>query len=185
LSAEPTPATIRPATQADLSAVVDLVNSAYRGDSSRTGWTTEADYIDGQRTSLADLSAELAGANQPFILVLSAEVGAPPMACVLVEMMPRPHGGLSGYIGMLTVSPTLQDQGVGRMMLAAAEAEASRRGADRARMTVVSIRDSLIAWYERRGYGRTGETAPFPYGDARFGLPRIADLSFIILEKPL
>jgi len=173
------------AADADLPAVVDLVNCAYRGETSRAGWTTEADYIDGQRTSLADLKAELAASPSARILLLRQGDDPVLQACVLVELIQRPDGGRSGYIGLLTVAPGLQAAGVGRLMLSAAEDEVRRLGADRARITVVSIRDSLIAWYERRGYVRTGETSPFPYGDERFGLPRRPDLAFIYLEKPL
>jgi ribosomal protein S18 acetylase RimI-like enzyme len=175
---------ITPCETTDLPAVVDLVNSAYRGEGAKAGWTTEADYVDGPRTNLADLTAELTGESAPTLLVLRAKAGGDILACVLVERLARPDGGLSAYIGMVTVRPTLQAGGLGRIMLEAAEALARDWGADRARMTVVSIRDTLIAWYERRGYRRTGERAPFPYGGA-FGTPRVADLEFAVLEKPL
>ena len=89
------------------------------------------------------------------------------------------------YLGMLTVRPDIQDRGLGRQMLEAAEAHAIDLGARRIRMTVVGIRDTLIAWYERRGYSRTGETLPFPYEDHRFGTPRRGDLAFVVLEKAL
>ena len=171
------------ATAADLPAIVELVNTAYRGTGAEAGWTTEAHYIDGQRTSLADLEAELAGANRPQILLLRQEGEL--LACVMLEMVARADGGLSGYIGMLTVRPGLQNGGVGRRMLAAAEAEARGRGADRARMGVVHIRDTLIAWYQRRGYALTGEETPFPYDDPRFGLPKVAGLRFVVLERGL
>ncbi len=173
------------ATLADLPTVAALVNGAYRGETSREGWTTEADYIDGQRTSVDDLARDLASPGEPSLLLLHEAGRAAPLACVMVELVRRAEGGASGYIGMLTVDPALQAGGVGRMMLAAAQDEARRRGADRARMGVVSIRDSLIAWYQRRGYALTGESEPFPYDDARFGAPRRPDLMFVVLEKSL
>jgi ribosomal protein S18 acetylase RimI-like enzyme len=86
---------------------------------------------------------------------------------------------------MLTVRPDLQDRQLGRGLLEAAEAHAAARGARRVRITVVNIRDTLIAWYERRGYVLTGETEPFPYGDLRFGEPQRDDLAFVVLEKAL
>ena len=89
------------------------------------------------------------------------------------------------YLGMLTVRPDLQAKGTGRTLLAAAEAAAAELGARRIRMTVVAIRDSLIAWYQRRGYALTGETRPWPYEDERYGQPRRGDLSFVVLEKAL
>ncbi len=52
-------------------------------------------------------------------------------------------------------------------------------------MTVVNVREVLIAWYLRRGYHKTGETNPFPYGDDRFGKPLRDDLNFVVLEKNL
>jgi ribosomal protein S18 acetylase RimI-like enzyme len=88
-------------------------------------------------------------------------------------------------MGMLTVRPDLQDRQLGRTMLAAAETHAQAQGAQRVRMTVIQIRDTLIAWYERRGYARTGETRPFPYAELRFGQPARDDLEFIVMEKAL
>jgi ribosomal protein S18 acetylase RimI-like enzyme len=86
---------------------------------------------------------------------------------------------------MLAVRPGMQDRGLGRILLEHTEAEGRARGARIARMTVVGVRASLIAWYERRGYRRTGETQPFPYQDAPFGHPARPDLDFVVLEKNL
>ena len=174
---------ITPCIEADLPAVVDLVNSAYRGgEGAQAGWTSEADYIDGQRTSLEDLTRELAGQPKPTLLLLRETPGGEMLACAMVE--PHIEAGY-GYIGMVTVKPGLQAGGIGRAMLEAAEDHVRKLGAIRARMTVVSIRDSLIGWYERRGYRLTGERKPFPYDDARFGVPRRPDLEFAVLEKTL
>jgi ribosomal protein S18 acetylase RimI-like enzyme len=173
---------ITPCDPAELPAVVDLVNSAYRGDGAEVGWTTEADYIDGQRTSLADLTEELAGDPAPTLLVMRPEAGGEILACAMVE--PHLDQGYA-YLGMITVKPGLQAGGVGRAMLQAAEGHAAALGATRAQMTVVHIRDSLIAWYQRRGYRLTGERKPFPYDDARFGVPKVEGLAFVVLEKPL
>lgn len=167
----------------ELGDVVDLVNLSYRGASAQAGWTHEHDWIAGPRTTREGLERELADSGDAVIFGLRDEQGVL-RACVLLDMS---RGGAEhvGYIGMLTVRPDLQDAGLGRRMLEYAEDAVRRRGAARARMTVLSIRDSLIAWYERRGYVRTGETQPFPYDDERFGAPRRADLEFIVLEKPL
>jgi ribosomal protein S18 acetylase RimI-like enzyme len=168
-----------PATPADLPAVVALVNSAYRGDSSRQGWATEADYLGGQRTDLETLSADLAA--QPETRLLLSRRDGELVGCVWAE----PAGEGAWYVGMLTVRPDLQAAGLGRAMLEEVEALARAAGIARLRMTVIGIRESLIAWYARRGYHPTGETKPFPYGDERFGLPRRDDLEFVILEKRL
>ncbi|HEY4046802.1 MAG TPA: GNAT family N-acetyltransferase, partial [Acidobacteriaceae bacterium] len=89
------------------------------------------------------------------------------------------------YLGLLTVRPDLQDRQMGRSLLATAEGFARERGARRIRMSVVNVRTTLIAWYERRGYLLTGETQPFPYDDERFGRPLRDDLHFVLLEKDI
>jgi len=168
----------RHATHDDIPAVVALVESAYRGDHSRAGWTTEADLLDGQRTDADDVTSSIARARS---VVLLAEQSAKLVACAHVA----DEDG-AGYFGMFAVSPVLQGAGVGKAVLA----EAERIARDDwqlpvMRMTVIDVRDELIAFYERRGYLRTGATKPFPYGDPRFGLPRRDDLRFAVLEKPL
>lgn len=173
-----TRATFRAATRGDVAAIVALVESAYRGDISRTGWTTEADLLDGQRTdpvSVGDLI------ERPGSTMLLAEQHGALLACANLE-----RRGDAAYFGMFSVRPDLQGAGIGRAMLAEAERMAREdwRSAEM-QMTVISVRDELIAWYERRGYRRTGERKPFPYGDARFGLPKRDDLEFIVLEKGL
>lgn len=169
------------AQDADLPAVVDLVNAAYRGTGAREGWTTEADYIDGQRIDLGLLQADLAALPEARLLVWRDEGSDELLGCVWLE--PEKEGGW--YLGMLTVRPDLQARQLGRRILAQAEAVAAEAGATRVRMTVVNIRDSLIAWYLRRGYAFTAIRKPFPYGDNRFGTPKRADLEFVVLEKVL
>lgn len=171
-----------PAASEDLAAIADLVNSAYRGDSSRQGWTTEADYLDGQRTDPETLAADLAASPKARLLVLRDAPGEPLLGSVWLEPV---GAGEVWHLGMLTVRPDLQDRQLGRTLLGAAEAEVAGLGAHRMRMTVIAIRDTLIAWYQRRGYALTGEVRPFPYGERRFGEPRRDDLSFVVLEKPL
>jgi ribosomal protein S18 acetylase RimI-like enzyme len=170
-----------PAVAADLPAIADLVNSAYRGESSRQGWTTEADYLDGQRTDPATLARDLAETKGAVLLTLRDTPDSGLLGTVWLE----PVGQGVWYLGMLTVRPDIQDRQLGRTLLASAEAHAAGLGATRIRMTVVGVRDTLIAWYERRGYALTGERRPFPYGDARFGQPRRDDLDFVVLEKAL
>lgn len=169
---------IRIAGPADVPAVVALVESAYRGDASRVGWTTEADLLDGQRTDAASVQSLL---DAPGSVLLLAERGASLLACIHV----RDHGD-HGYFGMFSVRPDLQGQGIGDVLLRAAEAHV-RDVFARARMemTVISVRPELIAYYERRGYRRTGETRPFPYGQPQFGLPKRDDLVFAVFEKGL
>ena len=172
--------TVRLARPDDAPAIVALVNSAYRGDSSRAGWTTEADLLGGQRTDEAAIRDFIAGAPQQRMLVHEDADGAL-QACVQLQSR-----GDYAYLGMLTIRPTLQAAGLGRALLAAAEHDAQTHwGISRMVMTVIEQRDELIAWYERRGSSRTGETAAFPYGDARFGEPKRPDLRFVVLTKEL
>jgi len=168
----------RTAAADDVDAIVALVESAYRGDASRAGWTTEADMLDGQRTDPAGVAA-LIGKPDSRILLLEDAGGL--LACAHIEK----QGG-AAYFGMFAVDPRRQGRGTGRIVLAEAERIAHAEwGCTAMQMTVISIRDELIAWYERRGYRRTGEYLPFPYGDARFGIPRRDDLRFERLVKPL
>ena len=170
--------TFRTATHADIPALVDLVTSASRGDVSKQGWTTEADFLDGRRTGPDDIASILA---RPRSRLLLAESNGELLACAHVAV----EDG-AGYFGMFSVDPTLQGAGIGKQVLAEAERIARDEwGCPAMRMTVIDIRDELIAFYERRGYRRTGIKKPFPYGDARFGLPRRDDLRFEVLEKDL
>lgn len=176
-----TPATalaFRDATAADVDALVALVESAYRGDSSRAGWTTEADILDGQRT---DPQGVLDVIESPGSRLLTVEQDGRIVACCQLE-----HRGDYAYFGMFAVSPALQGAGLGKAVLAEAERRCRQTwGVTEMHMTVISVREDLIAWYERRGYRRTGQTSPFPYGDERFGIPLRAGLRFELLVKKL
>ena len=176
---------ITPAHTADLPEIARLANSAYRGDGARLGWTHEAELLDGQRTDPSALAEELAGPHPSTVLCLRDQANGPILACVFLEKVPEDDGLWRCYLGMLTVSPALQARGLGRLLLEGAEDYARDWGAVALVMTVISVRHELIAWYERRGFRRTGETKPFPYGDERFGVPRRDDLHFVVLEKRL
>lgn len=170
--------TFRDAVDTDVDALVALVESAYRGDSSRGGWTTEADILEGQRT---DPEGVLEIVKSPDGRVLVVERGGLIVACCQLE-----HRGDHAYFGMFAVSPTVQGAGLGRTVLTEAERLARETwGATEMHMTVISVREELIAWYERRGYRRTGRMTPFPYGDERFGIPQRDDLQFELLVKEL
>ncbi len=169
---------LRLATASDVPALVALVNSAYRGESSRAGWATEADLLGGIRIDEDRLATEIA--TDGNVVLVQEEDGAI-VACVHLEQR-----GANAYLGMLTTKPTLQSRGTGGRMLREAEAWAvAHWQSQEMHMTVIAQREELIAWYERRGYVRTGETQPFPYGDERWGLPTRDDLAFYVLKKPL
>ena len=172
------PCSFRAARPADVPALVDLVESAYRGERSRVGWTHEADLLAGQRTDAQMVDAAVRDADG---VVLVAEVRGQMVACCQLQLR-------DGYVyfGMFAVSPARQAVGLGRAVLAEAERVAADAwGAGELRMTVIVQREDLIAWYLRRGYARTGELSPFPYGDERFGVPLRAGLAFETLSKKL
>ncbi|MEU0909735.1 GNAT family N-acetyltransferase [Streptomyces althioticus] len=177
-TAADTALTYRDATDADVDALVELIESAYRGESSRTGWTTEADILHGQRT---DREGVLEVVEAPDSRLLTVEREGRIVACCQLE-----HRGEHAYFGMFAVSPALQGAGLGRAVIAEAERQAREAwGVTEMHMTVITVREDLIAWYERRGYRRTGRTTPFPYGDERFGIPQRDDLEFELLVKEL
>lgn len=168
----------RAATVDDLDALVALVTSAYRGDASRKGWTTEADFLEGNRIDREVLQRDI---ERPRSQVLLAECDGQLLACAHI----CEEDG-AGYFGMFSVVPDLQGAGIGKAVLAEGERIAREDwGLPAMRMTVIDIRDALIRFYERRGYALTGIKKPFPYGDTRFGLPTRDDLRFEVMEKSL
>lgn len=167
-------------TSADIPDYVELVSSAYRGEGSKQGWTTEADLLGGQRLDGPMAEDMLAEADSQILLARDGQGRA--VASVYVR---EPEDG-AAYLGVLAVSPLGQGKGVGSLLIGLAEAWVVEHwGAASMRMSVINKRDELIAYYERRGYVRTGEIEPFPYGDERFGLPKVDDLEFVLLAKPL
>ena len=134
--------------------------------------------LDGRRTGADDIEDILVRRQSRLLL---AERDGELLACAHVAV----EDG-AGYFGMFSVRPTRQGEGLGKQVLAEAENIAAQQwGCTMMRMTVIDIRDELIAFYQRRGYRCTGIKKPFPYGDARFGLPKRDDLRFEVLEKPL
>ena len=171
----------RSATLDDVEPIVALVESAYRGSSSEVGWTTEAHLLDGQRTDPAGVS-EVIGRPEGRMLLASEAGTSELVACCQLER--RPDGG--AYFGMFAVRPGMQGRGLGRAVVTEAERIAVEEwDAPTMTMTVLAPRLDLIGWYERLGYGRTGGTEPFPYGDERYGQPKVADLIFVVLAKAL
>lgn len=168
------------ATATDAAPLADLVNAAYRGTGGHHGWTHEAELLAGDRANPQDISAVI-GRNSTTVLVCRSDKPPALVGCVAIEMNSPDRCTIS----MLAVAPQLQAAGLGRALLAAAEAFATDKGATVAKMTVVQQREALIAWYERRGFRRTGALEAFPYGDASVGTPLRDDLGFVVLEKAL
>jgi len=166
---------IASAEAAEVAEIVTLVNSAYRGETSRRGWTTEADFLDGQRTNAEEV-AELIGT--PDSLILTAFIDGQLSGCMHLQKQ-----GTTALLGMFVIAPALQGRDLGKQFLAHAELMVQRDWKCRQMsMAVISLREELIAYYERRGYRRSGRFMPFPV-DIRFGIPKVENLRFEVLEK--
>jgi len=161
-------------TLQDVPALTTLINSAYRGETSKKGWTTEAHLLEGKRTTEEELTEIILNPKNTFLKFTENEqiIGS----VLLVE---KEH---QLYVGMLTVSPELQNSGIGKKMLAEAEVHAKTLGLSTLSMTVVSVRAELIAWYKRHGYVDTGEREAFPSSDIHINISD-KPLEFIYLEK--
>ena len=170
---------LEPVTEPDLPEVHRHIERAYRGDTARAGWSHEADLLTGPRTSVEELTELLADPSHH--LLCWRDDGRIRAVVLLAD-----KGGGLAYVGMVTVDPDLQAQGVGKHLLAAAERHAGEQfGATRIEMQVFSTRRELIAFYERRGYRPTGERRPFPYEEAPEAGALRDDLEFVVLEKRL
>jgi ribosomal protein S18 acetylase RimI-like enzyme len=172
---------LKPAVEADYTEIIDLVNIAFRRTGPGASWNAEAGVIEGQRLNDSLLREDLAKKPAAHLLIHRDEADGALLGTVWLD--PAEDG--IWYLGLLSVRPDLQNRQLGRTLLATAEQFAQERGAHRIRMTVMNIRATLIAWYERRGYMLTGETKPFPYDDQRFGNPLRDDLHFLVLQKDL
>lgn len=169
----------------DAEVIVALVESAYRGESSKRGWTTEADLLEGQRTDLQEVREIINSDPKQSQIVLCFRATEDRgqrnlLASCHIELHPD-----GCHFGMYAVNPTLQNVGVGKALLAEGERRAKLLGASHMVLWVIWTRQSLIDFYLRRGYQMSLERIAFPYGDERFGLPKRDDLYFVVLRKSL
>ncbi len=164
------------ASLANAEAINVLVNSAYRGDSSKKGWTTEADLLDGTRIDEEAVNELL---RKPDTTILLCGEENELLGCVELR-----KDNQKLYLGMLSVKPTTQGKGIGKKLLMEAEIYAKGIDCTKIYMTVISVRKELIDWYVRHGYELTGEKKPFSVPDIRWGIPK-HELEFVVLEKQI
>ncbi len=170
---------IRPAVFADVDKLVELIRSAYRGDASRAGWTSEADYVAGKRIDGVGVRTIISGLKS-MMLVLVDDADDVIACCQLEDISNR-----KAYFGTFAVRPHAQGVGLGRRLITEAERQAVVRYSSLTlEMTVLAQQDKLIAWYERLGFHRTGEIRPFPT-DPVYARPLREDLYFVVLTKEL
>jgi len=168
---------ISTATTEDIPALLKLVNSAYRGEASTKGWTTEAHLLKGAlRTDETNLLQQIT--DKDAVVLKFTNDDSEITGCVYLKQQNK-----KVYLGMLSVSPMAQSHGIGKKLLAASEQYAKENNCQAVHMTVISARHELIAWYNRHGYTDTGERKPFPV-DEKFGVPT-QQLEFIVLEKKI
>lgn len=171
---------IAPANRADLDYILTLVNAAYRGIRAQPGWTSENGIVHGTRVDAASVES-LLSQERTTILLMRRDASEQAVGCIVVHL----GDDATCELSMFAIHPDVQAAGYGRTLLTAAETYAYRHGARTAELTVVHVRDTLIAWYERQGYRRTGATKAFPYEDPSLGQPLRDDLYFVVLAKPL
>ncbi len=160
----------------DIPQLLRLINSCYRGEESKKGWTTEALLIEGEvRTDSSDL-VDLINAEDGCILKYTSENTI--IGCVNLQKQ-----GEKIYLGMFSVNPDFQGAGIGKKILFAADEFAIQKSCKAIKMKVISERHELVSWYIKYGFHPTGEELPFPK-DNKFGKP-LKELKFIVLEKKL
>lgn len=167
--------------------LVELINAAYRGDSSTKGWTTEAHLLDGQRIDESMLNEMISSENSKVLLLLSSKNSNSASetqleACIHIKKL----NSQDAYFGLLTVNPLIQNKGLGKLLLNAAEKWIRLNwNSTKLSMKVISTRSELIAWYERRGFIKTQNISDFPMNDSRFGIPKVPHIEFIEFKKIL
>ena len=170
---------LKSAVETDYADVVALANLAYRGTGDTSSWNVESGILEGDRLTEKLLREDLA--NPGVVLLIWKDDAGVLMGTVLL----RPKGDGIWYLGLLTVRPDGQNKGAGKELLVAAEVFVKTQGGKRIQMTVLHVRETLLGWYQRRGYQETGVTEAYPYGDERFGKPLMEGLYFVVLEKAL
>ena len=183
---------LRDSVEADYPEIIDLANVAYRKTGPGSSWNSEEGLISGHRLTDSLLRDEFVRKPEAHLLVYREAPERPLLGTVWIEPKKNEASSLASknkdatwYLGLLTVRPDSQARGLGKEILSAAEDFVRAQGGNRISLTVLHVRSTLIAWYQRRGYALTGETEPWHYDDQRFGIPLRDDLYFVVMEKSL
>lgn len=152
--------------------ISNLVNEAYRG---KIGWTKETDLVQGNRTTASDIKSIILNSNSHLLISLEQNKI---IACICVEQINN-----EAYIGLFAVAPNKQAKGIGKQVLQLAEQYAINNFTfEKFVMVVVSQREELISYYERRGYTRVGKIKQYPT-NLNVGIPKVENLTIEYLEK--
>jgi ribosomal protein S18 acetylase RimI-like enzyme len=166
---------ITTAAIADITDINNLLNNAYRGETSKQGWTTEAFLIEGDaRTDENNLKQIMQLPGSVFLKYTNEMQEI--IGCVNLQ-----QHEYKLYLGMFAVAPFLQGGGIGKQLLLASEEYAKQLQCKSIYMSVISLRKELINWYQRHGYSDTGERNFFEE-DGLTG-KHVQPLEFMILEK--
>lgn len=167
------------AQQKDAQKIVNLVNSVYRGEKALKSWTTEAALIDGQRVDVEMINQII---SDPTQVILLLEEDNQLIGCVNLQKKSETEC----FLGMLSVSLEHQGQGIAKKIIEYCENFARNYYQSKKMVLfVITVRQELMSFYERRGYTRTGQTHDFPYGEPKWGLPKVLGLKLEKLEKKL
>jgi len=164
---------VKKASVNDVPALTQLINKSYRGESAERGWTTESHLLGGQRIDEETLTRYI---QDKDTVILKCSINEEVVGSVYLN-----KNGSDLYFGMLTVDPDKQNTGTGKLLLKHVEWYAREQNCNRIHMTVISVRDELIAWYERHGFIKTGEVKPFP-ADTKFGIQK-QPLQLLVMER--
>ena len=162
----------------DVKKLEKLINSAYRGEDSKKGWTTEAEILGGIRVDEEALTLLITNPNVTILKLSDTDNKILGTVCLEVKLHEL-------YLGMFAVSPVIQGKGIGKALLLAAEHHAILNNCSKIVISVISTRVELIAWYSRHGYMATGNSIEFDEIEGRFGEPKVEGISLIEMEKLL
>ncbi|WP_240007321.1 GNAT family N-acetyltransferase [Pseudaquidulcibacter saccharophilus] len=169
--------TIREANANDIARIEYLVETTYRGEDSKKGWTTEFNLLAGTRLQKGEIAAALADkANQFFVAERDN---------IVVGVICVNKNGDWIEFGKFSVDPEMQGLGIGKMLIAKVEDFVRNIwGADKLKLSVISIRKELVDFYARYGFKDTGQRIDFikihPYVELKDG---VSDFEVIIMEK--